>query len=176
MTAREPQGVRRRGRECALKVLYSLDLNPHASVEQALTSFWRQLATETGDSGEVPGDPDTDASVLDPEVVTFADFLVRNTMEDLVGIDDRVQRASRNWRLERMARVDRNLLRLGCFELGRGADVPARVVINEAIELAKRFGTAESPAFINGVLYRIADEFGGAPPKDDEQGPPGDDA
>jgi N utilization substance protein B len=154
MTAREPQGVRRRGRECALKVLYSLDLNPHASVEQALTSFWRQLATETGDSGEVPGDPDTDASVLDPEVVTFADFLVRNTMEDLVGIDDRVQRASRTWRLERMARV----------------------VINEAIELAKRFGTAESPAFINGVLDRIADEFGGAPPKDDEQGPPGDDA
>jgi N utilization substance protein B len=167
MTARESQrplqGVRRRGRECALKVLYSLDLNPHVSVEQALATFWRQLATETGDSGEVPGDGD--ASVLDPEVVTFADFLVKNAMAELGAIDERVQRASRNWRLERMARVDRNLLRLGCFELGRGADVPARVVINEAIELAKRFGTAESPAFINGVLDRIAEEFGGAPAK-----------
>jgi N utilization substance protein B len=152
-----PQGSRRRSREHALQVLYSLDLNPSASWEQALATFWAQLTGELGESAE-------------PEVVRFTELLVRGTMAELAAIDDRVQKASRNWRLERMARVDRNLLRLGCFELSRGGEVPARVVINEAIELAKRFGTAESAAFVNGVLDRIADEFGGAPPAEGEPG------
>jgi N utilization substance protein B len=143
-------GSRRRARECALQVLYSLDLNGTIGAEQALAVFWAQLAAEAGEPAEA-------------DVIRFAEHLVRGTWSDLAAIDERVQRASRNWRLERMARVDRNLLRLGCFELSRGGEVPARVVINEAIELAKRFGTAESPAFVNGVLDRIASEFGGAP-------------
>jgi N utilization substance protein B len=79
------------------------------------------------------------------------------------GADDAVVAGSRNWRLERMARVDRNILRLAVGELIHAADTPVRVVINEAVELAKRFGTAESPAFVNGVLDRIAANLGRRP-------------
>jgi hypothetical protein len=72
----------------------------------------------------------------------------------------RIVAGSRNWRLERMARVDRNILRLAVGELVHAPATPVRVVINEAVELAKRFGTAESPAFVNGVLDRIASNLG----------------
>ena len=74
-------------------------------------------------------------------------------------IDAILQRASKNWRLERMARVDRNVLRLATWELRFAPEVPAKVVINEAIEVARRFGAAESPAFVNGLLDRIAQEL-----------------
>jgi hypothetical protein len=76
---------------------------------------------------------------------------------------DAIVAGSRNWRLERMARVDRNILRLAVGELIHAPETPVRVVINEAVELAKRFGTAESSAFVNGVLDRIAPTWGGAP-------------
>jgi N utilization substance protein B len=84
-----------------------------------------------------------------------------------------------------MARVDRNLLRLGAWELLRADDVPPKAAINEAIEIAKRFGTAESPAFVNGILDRCLDELGRREPrapgkpdakKDADGGAPGDDA
>ncbi|MCA1664939.1 MAG: transcription antitermination factor NusB, partial [Myxococcales bacterium] len=67
---------------------------------------------------------------------------------------------SKNWRLERMARVDRNLLRLALYELKHVDDVPAKVAINEAIEIAKRYGTNESSAFVNGILDRCREELG----------------
>jgi len=69
-------------------------------------------------------------------------------------------RASANWRIERMARVDRNVLRLGAWELLHRRDVPRAVVLDEAIEIAKAFGTDESSAFVNGVLNRIAETVG----------------
>ncbi len=90
---------------------------------------------------------------------------VRSSLEDL---DQRITRASTNWRLERMARVDRNLLRLGAWELLHRVDVPRAVVLDEAVELAKRFGTEESGAFVNGVLDRVADDCGRS---DDEPKP-----
>ena len=136
-------GGRRRAREHALQVLYSLDLNPGATVEQALAAFWRGFEEER-----------------DPQVVSYTEVLVRGTVANLVEIDEVIQRASKNWRLERMARVDRNLLRLATYELRHSEEVPANVVINEAIEVAKRFGTAESPAFVNGLLDRISQELG----------------
>lgn len=138
-------GARRRARECALQVLYSLDMNPGLGVEAALAQFFWGLA-------------ETDEA-RDPAVVSFAEALVRGTVEHLAKIDAIVQRASRNWRLERMARVDRNLLRLATYELTYEPSVPARVVINEAIEVAKRFGASESPAFVNGILDRISQEL-----------------
>src|SRR5690348_12043459 len=128
-------GNRRRAREYALQVLYSLDLNDGMTPPQALAQFWRGFEDET-----------------DAGVVTFAEELVAGTHENQDEIDGIVQRASRNWRLERMARVDRNLLRLATYELRFKPDTPAKVVINEAIEVAKRYGTAESPAFVNGLL------------------------
>lgn len=80
--------------------------------------------------------------------------------ERRLAIDEVITAGSRNWRLERMARVDRNILRLAVGELVHAPATPVRVVINEAVELAKRFGTAESPAFVNGVLDRIASNLG----------------
>lgn len=144
-------GGRRRARECALQILYSLDLNPTMSVETALAHFWRGLTDAWRDE---------EREERDASVITFAEALVRGTMASLEEIDGIVQQASRNWRLERMARVDRNLLRLATYELRFQPDVPVKVIINEAIEVAKRFGAAESPAFVNGLLDRISQELG----------------
>jgi N utilization substance protein B len=126
-------------------VLYGLDANDAATAEQALAYFWKDLAGAEAEPVEAP-------------VIEFAEHLVRGVTSHLVAIDGAIQKASRNWRLERMARVDRNLLRLAVFELRHDEGVPARVVINEAIELAKRFGTAESPAFVNGLLDKISQD------------------
>jgi N utilization substance protein B len=139
-------GARRRARECALQMLYAMDVNPGLTVDQVFSHFWKDFAGEA-------------AEERDADVMGFAERLVRGAQQNLAEIDEIIQRASRNWRLERMARVDRNLLRLGAYELRFEADVPGRVVINEAIELAKRFGTAESPAFVNGLLDRISQEL-----------------
>ena len=76
--------------------------------------------------------------------------------ESIEKIDEIVVSVSDNWRLERMSRVDRNILRMGTHELTADEEIPPLVVINEAVELAKRFGTEESPAFVNGILDRIA--------------------
>jgi transcription antitermination protein NusB len=138
-------GARRRGRECALQVLYSLDLNSSLSTAQALAHYWRAFQ----DDGD-----DKDASIA-----SFAEDLVNGAVEHQAELDDIIQRASKNWRLDRMARVDRNLLRLATYELRFHPDVPAKVVINEAIEVAKRYGTAESPTFVNGLLDRISQEL-----------------
>lgn len=149
--ARAPGGVgaRRRAREWALQILYSLDTRgilgesrpSPEEVDAAIAQFWHAF------------DDEREASVT-----TFAGELVKGTVANVVAIDAAVQTVSRNWRLDRMARVDRNILRLATFELRFASGVPAKVVINEAIEVAKRFGTAESPAFVNGLLDRIAQE------------------
>lgn len=86
----------------------------------------------------------------------YAVRLVEGTIRSRAEIDLAIQKVSTHWRLERMARVDRNLLRLGTYELtALAAEVPRKVVINEAVEIAKRYGTAESSAFINGILDRV---------------------
>ena len=85
---------------------------------------------------------------------------MRGVDADREGVDRQIVEASANWRLERMARVDRNVLRLGAWELAHRPDVPRAVILDEAVELAKSFGTDESSAFVNGVLNRIADTLG----------------
>jgi N utilization substance protein B len=91
---------------------------------------------------------------------------VRGVRSALASIDERIAKASTNWRVERMARVDRNVIRLGAWELSERRDVPRAVVLDEAVEIAKRFGTEESGAFVNGVLDRVADDLGR---KDDDR-------
>ncbi len=103
----------------------------------------------------------------------FATQIVTGAMGESEEIDSLITRASRNWRLDRMARVDRNLLRVAAWELAHSTDVPAKVAINEAIEIAKRFGTAESPAFVNGILDRCLDELGRKTPAVVSPGKPG---
>ena len=96
----------------------------------------------------------------DPEGKAYADVIVRGVADNLDGIDKKIAAASQNWRLERMSRVDRNLLRLGSWELMFRSDVPRAVILDEAVELAKSFGTDESSGFVNGVLDRIAENVG----------------
>jgi N utilization substance protein B len=133
-------GARTTAREAALQMLYAIDATG-SSVERAIADFWREL----------PGDA---------EGREYADDLVRGVRGDLERLDDRIRAASQNWRLERMARIDRNALRLGAFELLTRTDVPRAVILDEAVELAKRFGSEESSKFVNGVLDRIADDLG----------------
>jgi N utilization substance protein B len=135
-------GIRRRARAYALQVLYALDLNEGVDPAAAAGDYAAMFELE-----------------LDPPAIDFASGLVARTRERLPEIDDAIQSASRNWRLDRMSRVDRNILRLATSELRHSPDVPVKVIINEAVELAKRFGTADSPAFVNGILDRIAHQL-----------------
>ena len=121
-------------------MLFAIDATGN-DVDQAISDFWREL----------PGDA---------EGREYADQLVRGVREGADKLDERIRAASQNWRLERMARIDRNALRLGTYELLTRTDVPRAVVLDEAVELAKRFGGDESSKFVNGVLDRIADDLG----------------
>ena len=134
-------GARHSGREAALQMLFQLEASG-VSPDQAIELFWRTFED------------------ADPEGKTYADAIVRGVADNLDGIDKRVTAASQNWRLERMSRVDRNLLRLGTWELMFRTDVPRAVILDEAVELAKSFGTDESSGFVNGVLDRIASDVG----------------
>ena len=139
---------RRRARECALQALYAADVAGTAG-PQALSGVWASRVEGEGD--EAPSTPDE---------VEFAQEIVRGVLEDRDALDTRIEGASTNWRLGRMPIVDRNILRIGAFEIVHRSDIPASVSINEAIELAKRFGGAESRAFVNGILDRIAADTG----------------
>jgi transcription antitermination protein NusB len=96
----------------------------------------------------------------DPEGRAYADAAVLGVAGDRERVDAEIIKASTHWRLERMARVDRNVLRLGAWELLHRGDVPRAVILDEAVELAKAYGTEESGAFVNGVLNRIAENLG----------------
>ena len=132
-------GTRSRGRAYALQVLYALDLNDVADPSDAVVRYQELFELE-----------------LEPAAREFSAALVERTRARLAQIDDAIQSASRNWRIERMSRVDRNILRLATCELREFPEVPVKVIINEAVELAKRFGTTDSAAFVNGILDRIA--------------------
>ena len=95
------------------------------------------------------------------EEVEFAQRLVhRGVVDEVTDLDPLIEACSTNWRVGRMPTVDRNILRLVCVELRSFADVPATVAINEAVELAKRFGSKESKAFVNGIADRLAKNLG----------------
>ncbi len=117
-----------------------------ADAEEAIRLFWRSF------SGNA-----------DPEGRDYADTAVRGVAGSRDELDRHIAEASAHWRVERMARVDRNVLRLGTWELAYRPDVPRAVILDEAVELAKMFGTDESSAFVNGVLNRIADTLGRQP-------------
>jgi len=131
---------RRKAREVALQFLYQLDLQGDSDPAAHAAEFW-------------PHHP------LDDEAREFADDLVRGAMATHVKIDDVITRFAEHWDLDRMSVVDRNILRLAVYELGWRTETPPKVVINEAIEIAKKFGTRESSRFINGILDRVHREL-----------------
>ncbi len=92
-----------------------------------------------------------------PPDLGYYEETVRGVWQSRDEIDDLIRRAAENWRLERMTFVDRNILRLGAFEISRSRDIPFAVAINEAVDLGKRFGAEDSGAFINGILDKISE-------------------
>jgi len=133
-------GARTGGREAALKMLFALEAS-QADLDSAIALFWREFAGH-------------------PETRPYADESVRGVLEEREKLDETIRTASENWRIERMTRVDRNVLRLGTWELKYRPDVPRAVILDEAIELAKRYGSEESGAFVNGVLNQVAENLG----------------
>jgi N utilization substance protein B len=125
---------RSRAREVALQVLYQDDLNPQQSGTQSENFLENRLTL--------------------PELVEFARSLVAGVRRNRSELDELLTKTADNWSLERMAATDRNVLRLGAYEI-LYSETPDRVAINEAVELAKRFGTKQSAQFVNGILDRL---------------------
>jgi N utilization substance protein B len=144
-------GIRRKGRELALKVIYGLQ-DHDVPVEVALADFWQSFRFQD----DVLGEPAEGGAQVQAEVRRFAEELVLGVAEHLEQIDGVIEEHSTNWALDRMARVDLSLLRLATCELLYRPDIPTSVIINEAVEIGKRFGTKETPAFVNGILDKIS--------------------
>lgn len=142
---------RSRAREVVLQLLYQHDHNPRVD-PQVIRSF-------------------LEGRLRQPDLVAFAETLYRGVLEHLPELDARLAAVAENWTVERMAAVDRNVLRLGAYELFFCPETPKAVVIDEAIEVARRYGSADSPAFVNGVLDRLAEQR-----EQQTKAPPGDPA
>ena len=148
-------GPRRRSREIALQILHQMDVSPELDAQAAMARYFDHLATHRGVADD-EDESDLPAPRIDRKLV---EDLVRGVSEHRAEIDDILAHLSRNWRVERMALVDRNIIRIALYELKHCENIPVSVAINEAVELAKRFGTAEGAAFVNGMLDRAATEL-----------------
>lgn len=126
---------RTQARECALQILYQLDVIK-LPVDQVLAAYW-----------ELHPAPE--------EVVAFAERLVCGTHDEITRIDQIIERYAENWQLHRMAVVDRNILRFAVFELLFMDEIPPKVTINEAVNIAKKYSQDEAGKFVNGVLDKI---------------------
>ncbi len=139
-------GKRREGREAAVQYLYQLDVNGDKSPADPET-FW---ALRSG-----PGKAEVTAKTR-----TFAEQLATGVMTHRDDIDARIKKYTANYEVHRLAVVDRNILRVAIYEMLHAPDVAPVVIINEAIEIAKKFGTDKSGGFVNGILDRIQKELG----------------
>src|SRR5512143_3134138 len=124
---------RRKARELALQLLYKLDVSGEAYSPELMSRFLEEYGAR---------DEDTDYAVI----------LIQNTCKNMAGIDGLIAANLENWTLDRLSVIDRNILRFATCELQFFLDIPVNVTINEAIEVAKKFGLEESATFINGVL------------------------
>jgi N utilization substance protein B len=127
--------TRRRAREIVLQLLYEADVNPHRDAESARAFIRSRMQGRKG-------------------LTEFADVLLRGTLANRDAIDAKISKLATHWSLSRMAVTDRNVLRLGGYEI-IFAETPGRVAVNEAVVLAKRYGDRNSPRFVNGVLDRL---------------------
>jgi len=125
-------------REFALQILYKVDITS-ADPQSSIDNFWKLSLEED----------------VQDDVKEFARGIVMGVCNNLKEIDEYISRYATNWRLERMAYVDRNILRMGCYELIFCADIPVKVAINEAVELAKKYSGSEAGKFVNGILDKV---------------------
>lgn len=128
-------------REFALQILYQMDMT-HDNCEISLGNFWAAHLEEH----------------IEEEVKNFTNQLVNGVFDNLAAIDKIIAGFATNWQLKRMAVVERNILRMGCFELTFRNDIPPKVSINEAVDLAKKYSGREAGKFVNGVLDKIKKE------------------
>jgi transcription antitermination protein NusB len=157
-------GPRRRSREIALQILHQIDVGgvtpeSDADVAMMVARYFEHLAMKGGPAHEEDED-DGAADIVAKIDRPLVEELVRGVTQHWAEIDDTLTKLSQNWRLERMAIVERNVIRIALYELKYVENVPVNVVLNEAIELAKRYGTAEGAAFANGLLDRAVGELG----------------
>ena len=136
-------GKRTKARECALQMLYQWDIT-RESMDRVAALFWSVRTT-------------TD------ETRARAEQLARGAQSELARLDAAIGEAATNWRFDRIAAIDRNILRIATYELMMEPHTPASVAIDEAIELAKRFSEAEAPGFVNGVLDAVKRAVRGEP-------------
>jgi N utilization substance protein B len=136
-------GTRRKSRELCLQMLFQWDMGKQPP-EQVRRTFWAEREE------------------VDPETRGFADDLFQLAVDRREEIDDLIQKHAQHWRMERMAAVDRNVLRTGVAEFLGYRDTPRPVVINEALEIARKFSAPESVQFINGVLDSVGKELDGS--------------
>lgn len=130
---------RRKARENAIKILYQLEMSGY-SIEDCIKIYW-----EGNEEKE--------------EIKDYSNYIARGVSAHIKDIDNKIQSLSKNWLLDRMHKVDKAILRLSAFELLFSQDVPYKVAIDEALELAKKFGTDESKKFINGILDKFYKEY-----------------
>ena len=130
--------MRRRtlAREHALKILYQFDITKRP-MDAVVTSYWQAEETK------------------DPEIISYANLLVTGVGGNIQDIDHKISDYATNWQIKRMAIIDRNVMRIGLYELQHTVDIPPKVAINEAVELAKKYGDLESSKFVNGILDKI---------------------
>ncbi len=140
--------TRRKGREIALQILYQADWEKE--MESQETVEFASRALEEYQNNLAPAN-----AIHEPELKRFISNLVTGVLQRRSEIDEIISKFSKGWKIHRMAMVDRNILRMGIFELCFHPDIPPKVAINEAVELAKKFGDANSPSFINGILDSV---------------------
>lgn len=128
---------RTQAREFTLQILYQMDIT-HDTYDAALNNFWQAHSEQVSE-----------------EAKDFSAELVRGVAENLKTIDVKIAQYATNWQLERMAVVDRNILRMSCFELMFRDDIPPKVSINEAVELAKKYSGTDAGKFVNAILDKI---------------------
>lgn len=143
---------RRKSREFALQILFALENQPNGI----------QTLDSTGASGVVSSylknfGPRNFEEAAD---VPYLLRLIQGVLRDLPALDNEIEKHSEHWKLYRMTKIDRNILRIGAEELKSFPDIPPRVTLDECVELAKRFGTDESSAFVNGILDRVKEALG----------------
>ncbi len=143
---------RREAREKAVQFLFQHDLNPLPNLEEALNRFWISQSSAPAAANEAP-------SAETAAVRLFSDPLIKGVLQHRESIDHTIQQHAKNWDINRMAVVDRNVLRLAIYEMRYREDIPPVVSINEAIDISKRFSTEDSGRFVNGILDRVKQDL-----------------
>jgi len=153
-------GPRRRSREVALQILHQVDVAGDGDASGAISHYFAHLATAGGpalddESADEVVSGGARAARIDRPLV---EELVRGVVTHHAELNELLAALSKNWRLERIGVVERNVIRIALYELRYCEPVPVNVVLNEAVELAKRYGTSEGAAFVNGLLERAVGE------------------